>query len=34
MEDGEIRTFPYAQQPGWNVGDRVKVVDGHLTSRA
>jgi hypothetical protein len=34
MEDGEIRTFPYAQQPSWNVGDRVKVVDGHLTSRA
>ncbi len=34
MEDGEVRTFPYAQQPGWNVGDRVKVVDGHLTSRA
>jgi outer membrane lipoprotein SlyB len=34
MEDGKIRTFPYAGQPGWNVGDRVRVVDGKLTSRA
>lgn len=34
MENGHIRTFPYAQQPSWNVGDRVKVVDGQLTSRA
>lgn len=34
MEDGEVRTFPYAQQPGWSVGDRVRVVDGQLTSRA
>jgi len=34
MEDGEIRTFPYEQQPGWSVGDRVRVVDGHLTARA
>lgn len=34
MEDGEIRTFPFAQQPGWSVGDRVRVVDGQLTSRA
>jgi outer membrane lipoprotein SlyB len=34
MEDGEIRTFPYTQQPAWSVGDRVKVVDGHLTARA
>lgn len=34
MEGGEVRTFPYAQQPGWSVGDRVRVVDGHLTSRA
>lgn len=33
MEDGSIRTFPYAQQPGWNAGDRVRVVNGHLTSR-
>ncbi|RZI40984.1 glycine zipper 2TM domain-containing protein [Herbaspirillum sp. HC18] len=34
MEDGEVRTFPYAQQPGWSVGDRVRVVNGQLTSRA
>lgn len=34
MEDGEIRTFPYEQQPGWGVGDRVRVVNGQLTSRA
>lgn len=34
MEDGSVRTFPYAQQPGWNVGDRVRVVNGHLTARA
>lgn len=34
MEGGEVRTFPFAQQPGWSVGDRVRVVDGHLASRA
>ncbi len=34
MDGGEIRTFPYAQQPGWSAGDRVRVVDGQLTSRA
>jgi len=34
MEDGEIRNFPYGQQPSWGVGDRVRIVDGHLTSRA
>jgi len=34
MEGGEVRTFPFAQQPGWSVGDRVRVVDGQLTSRA
>ncbi|GIZ53563.1 outer membrane lipoprotein [Noviherbaspirillum aridicola] len=34
MEDGDTRMFSYAQQPGWNVGDRVRVVDGRLTSRA
>lgn len=33
MEDGHIRTFPYASQPDWNVGDRVKVVNGKLVSR-
>ncbi|RJF98272.1 glycine zipper 2TM domain-containing protein [Noviherbaspirillum saxi] len=34
MEDGQTRTFPFAQQPGWNTGDRVRVVDGQLTARA
>lgn len=34
MEDGEMRTFPFAQQPGWSTGDRVRVVDGQLASRA
>ena len=33
MEDGSTRTFPYAAQPGWSVGDHVKVVNGALTSR-
>jgi outer membrane lipoprotein SlyB len=33
MDDGRIRTFPYSQQPGWNAGERVRVVDGQLTSR-
>lgn len=34
MEDGRIRTFAYAQQPAWSIGERVRVVDGHLSSRA
>ena len=34
MDDGRIRTFPYSAQPGWNAGDRVRVVDGHLTARS
>jgi len=34
MEGGEVRTFPYAQQPAWHVGDRIRIVDGQLTSRA
>lgn len=34
MEGGEMRTFPYSQQPAWNPGDRVRIVDGHLASRA
>lgn len=34
MEDGDTRMFSYEQQPAWNVGDRVRVVDGRLTSRA
>jgi outer membrane lipoprotein SlyB len=34
MEDGTLRTFPYATQPGWNTGERVKIVNGALTSQA
>jgi outer membrane lipoprotein SlyB len=34
MEDGTLRTFPYSAQPGWNAGDRVKVVNGTLASQA
>jgi outer membrane lipoprotein SlyB len=34
MEDGSIRTFPYQHQPAWTAGDRVRVVNGQLASRA
>ena len=34
MEDGNVRSFPYNNQPNWNVGDRVRVVDGYLQSAA
>jgi len=33
MEGGELRSFPYAQQPSWNIGDRVRVVNGQLAAR-
>jgi outer membrane lipoprotein SlyB len=33
MDDGSMRTFPYAEQPGWNTGDRVRVVNGTLAAR-
>jgi outer membrane lipoprotein SlyB len=33
MEDGSVRTFPYDAAPGWNSGDRVRVVNGTLTAR-
>jgi outer membrane lipoprotein SlyB len=33
MEDGRIRHFPYAAQPGWHAGDRIRVVDGKLVGR-
>jgi outer membrane lipoprotein SlyB len=33
MEDGHVRTFPQSGQDGWRVGDRVRVVNGALTSR-
>jgi outer membrane lipoprotein SlyB len=32
MEDGSMRTFPQSGPDGWRVGDRVKVVNGALTS--
>jgi outer membrane lipoprotein SlyB len=32
MEDGHVRTFPQSSQNNWRVGDRVKVVNGALTS--
>jgi len=33
MDNGSVRTFPYAESPGYGSGDRVRVVNGHLTSR-
>jgi outer membrane lipoprotein SlyB len=33
MEDGNLRTFPQSSEDGWRVGDRVRVVNGSLTSR-
>jgi outer membrane lipoprotein SlyB len=33
MEDGSIRTFTPAGQPDWRAGDRVRIVNGELTSR-
>jgi outer membrane lipoprotein SlyB len=34
MENGRIRHFSYSSQPGWHAGDRVRVVNGRLTSAA
>jgi outer membrane lipoprotein SlyB len=34
MEDGRTRTFPYNNAPQWQIGDRIRVVDGYLQSRA
>ncbi len=34
MESGKLRTFSFGSQPVWNVGDRVQVVNGALSSRA
>ena len=31
LEDGKTRTFNYAKETSWRVGDRVKVVDGKIT---
>lgn len=33
MDDGKYRTFPQSGQDGWRVGDRVRVVNGGLTSQ-
>jgi outer membrane lipoprotein SlyB len=33
MQDGGSRTFPFASDPGFSSGDRVKVVDGRLVHR-
>jgi outer membrane lipoprotein SlyB len=33
MQDGESRTFPFASDPGFRSGDRIKVVDGRLVHR-
>ncbi|MDB5853011.1 MAG: glycine zipper protein [Herminiimonas sp.] len=32
MEDGSVRTFPQSGADGWRVGDRVRVVNGALSS--
>lgn len=34
MDDGAVRSFPFNQQPAWSTGDRVRVVNGQLTTRA
>lgn len=34
MEDGDVRSFPYEQQPGWGIGDRVRIVNGQIVPRA
>lgn len=33
MEDGSVRSFPYAASPNWNAGDRVHVVNGQLSAQ-
>lgn len=33
MDDGKYRSFPQNGQDGWRTGDRVRVVDGALTSQ-
>jgi outer membrane lipoprotein SlyB len=32
MQDGSSRTFPYEKEPGFHVGDKVKVVEGTLVA--
>jgi outer membrane lipoprotein SlyB len=33
MEDGSSRTFPFASDPGFRAGDRVRIVDGRPVHR-
>jgi outer membrane lipoprotein SlyB len=33
MEDGSSRSFPYASDPGFHSGDRIRVMDGRLVHR-
>jgi len=33
MDNGSVRTFSFAEQPAWAVGDRVKVQNGTLVAR-
>ena len=33
MEDGQMRTFPQSDANGWRAGDKIRVVNGQLTSR-
>ncbi|WP_194721635.1 glycine zipper 2TM domain-containing protein [Noviherbaspirillum malthae] len=33
MNDGVVRSFPFNRQPAWSTGDKVRVVNGHLTAR-
>ena len=34
MEDGSTRSFSHNSEPGWHSGDKVRVENGQLTSRA
>ena len=34
MENGNVRTFPFNNQPQWSVGDRVRIVDGYIQPRS
>jgi hypothetical protein len=34
MEDGSVRSFSQTTLPGWQSGDRVRVENGQLSSRA
>jgi len=34
MEDGDFRTFTFESEPGYRIGEKVKVVDGRLVRNA